>query len=133
MHLNELEKAIMNLKDNKACGEDGIINEFIKYSNSLVKIVSLEIFDKILETGIFPSKWSVCVIVQVHKKGNLNDPINYRGITLVSCLVKLFTNIINDRLNRLAEDNSIISENQFGFRKEKSTTDCLFLLHGLLL
>ena len=89
-------------------------------------------FNRILETGLFPSQWSTGVIVPVHKKGDLNDPTNYRGITLVSCSGKLFTNIINERLNRWAEDNSILNENQFGFRKNKSTTDCLFLLHGLI-
>lgn len=40
--------------------------------------------------------------------------------------------MINERLNRWAEDNSILNENQFGLRKNKSTTDCLFLLHGLI-
>ena len=130
--LNELEKAILKLNNNKASGADGIINEFIKYSNNHIKMATLKIFNKILETGFFPQQWSIGIIVPVHKKGDLNDPLNYRGITLMSCMGKLFTNIINERLNRWAEENTLISENQFGFRKEKSTTDCLFLLQGLI-
>ena len=129
---NELEKAISKLKINKACGQDGIINEFIKHSNVDIYNVILRIFNTILDTGFFPSQWSVGVIVPVHKKGDVNDPLNYRGITLVSCLGKLFTNIINERLNVWAEEMSILSENQFGFRKQKSTTDCIFILQGLI-
>ena len=129
---NELEKAISKLKNNKSCGEDGIINEFIKHSNIHIYNVILSLFNTILDTGFFPAKWSVGAIVPVHKKGDVNDPLNYRGITLVSCLGKLFTNIINERLNIWAEEESIFSENQFGFRKQKSTTDCIFVLQGLI-
>ena len=51
---------------------------------------------------------------------------------LLSCLGKLFTYIINNRLNSWAEDNSAFAECQFGFRQNKSTVDCLFILNGLI-
>ena len=57
---------------------------------------------------------------------------NYRGITLISCIGKLFTNILNERLNEWAEFNNIYSDTQFGFRKDRNTSDCLFVLHGLI-
>ena len=130
--LEELEKGIKNLKNNKACGLDGILNEFLKYSNVSVRHVILKLFNAILESGIFPSQWAIGEIVPVFKKGNINEPSNYRPISLISSLGKLFTYCVNEKMNRFAEKYSIISENQFGFRKDKSTTDCLFILHGLI-
>ena len=129
---DELSKAINALKNNKACGMDGIINEFMKNSTSLVKDTMLKLFNTILDSGIFPSQWAIGEIVPVFKKGDINDPNCYRGITLISCLAKLFTMIINKRLNLWAEVNAVLTEVQFGFRKDKSTTDCLFILHGLI-
>ena len=57
---------------------------------------------------------------------------NYRCITLLSCLGKLFTRVLNNRLAEWAENDNIMNDNQFGFRKGRSTTDCLFILHGLV-
>ena len=59
------------------------------------------------------------------------NPENYRAITLVSCLGKLFTAVLNERLNMFLSENEILSENQAGFRKCYSTNDHIFVLHSL--
>ena len=59
-------------------------------------------------------------------------PENYRSITLLSCLGKLFTAIINDRLKKYAEKYDLIGWTQSGFRKKYSTTDNLFILKSLM-
>ena len=59
-------------------------------------------------------------------------PEIYRPITLVSCLNKLFTSILNCRLQNFAEHFHLISENQAGFRKQYSTVDHIFSLHMLI-
>ena len=130
--MEELEEAIHKLKNNKSCNIDGILNEFLKLCTSSIKKLLLKLFNVILDSGIFPTQWSRGEIIPVFKKGDINDPQNYRGITLVSSLGKLFTNILNKRLSLWAEKNSIIGKSQFGFQKDKSTIDCLFILHGLI-
>ena len=130
--MEELDTAIKRLKNAKASGFDGIINEFIKHASTLFKQVLLKLFNVIFNTGIFPKIWAIGEIVPIHKKGDVNDPSNYRGITLMSCLGKLFTSIVNNRLTNWAEENHVYCENQFGFRKEKGTTDCMFILHGII-
>ena len=130
--MDELETAIKSLKSNKASGIDGIINEFIRFSPSPVKEAILLLFNAILQTGCFPEIWAKGEIVPVYKKGNINDPSNFRGIFLISCLGKVFSSILNSRLNEWAESNDIFCNNQFGFRKEKSVTDCIFTIHGLI-
>ena len=59
------------------------------------------------------------------------DPENYRPITLLSCLGKLFTAVLNERLNNFLSENCILFENQAGFRKHYSTSDHIFVLHSL--
>ena len=130
--MDELETVIKSLKSNKACGVDGIINEFIMFSPAPVKETILLLFNVILQTGCFPEIWAKGEIVPVYKKGHVNDPSNYRGIFLVSCLGKIFSSLLNKRLNEWAETNNIFCNNQFGFRKEKSVNDCIFTIHGLI-
>ncbi len=62
----------------------------------------------------------------------MDDANNYRGITLVSCMGKLFTTILNKRLTRWCETNETITDAQFGFRKGRSTVDAIFVLQGLI-
>ena len=82
--------------------------------------------------GYFPEKWSEGFIVPIFKKGDINDVSNYRGITLLSTVGKLFTRILNNRLNKWAEEYSIYIEAQAGFRKHMSTVDNIFVLNGLI-
>ena len=65
------------------------------------------------------------------KKGNANDANNYRGITLISCLEKVFTSVINTRLLKWSDENNIITDAQFGFKPGYGTTDAIF--HSILL
>ena len=130
---DEIEKALKNLKNNKACGIDKILNEHIKYSYMSLKHVYFKLFNLILDKGIFPKSWSSGIIHPVYKnKGDPTIPSNYRPITLLSCLGKLFTSILNTRLHKYVESNNIIHDYQSGFRKGFSTTDNMFLLHSLI-
>ena len=129
---NELNKAIHNLKNNKSPGFDKILNEFVIHGGSQMKQVILKLFNAIFNSGCFPKLWAIGEIIPIHKKGDVNEPGNYRGITLLSCVGKLFTSIINNRLTEWAEENNVFFQNQFGFRKQRGTTDCMFILHGII-
>ena len=85
-----------------------------------------QIFNSILNNGYIPRSWCVGVIVPVPKKGNLDNPDNYRGITLMSCLLKIFTGILNERLINWSNKNSTITDAQFGFKPGSGTVDAIF-------
>lgn len=73
-------------------------------------------------------------IVQVYC-GDPSDPIdpnNFLGISLVCCLAKLFTNIINNRLIEWSKTYDTITDAQFGFRQGLSTVDALFALQSVI-
>ena len=65
-------------------------------------------------------------------KGPVDDPDNYRGITLLSCLGKLFTAVINERLTMFLESSGTIGDEQAGFRAGFSTVDHIFVLRNII-
>jgi len=73
------------------------------------------------------------MIMPIYKnKGDKGDFDNYRGITILSCLGKLFTSVINARLNAYAKEIELIKENQTGFRKNYGTLDHIFILENII-
>lgn len=130
---DEIRKVIKNLKNNKACGMDNILNEHIKATANILMDRYVELFNNVLTSGVIPSEWTKGYIVPLYKnKGEKNDPNNYRGITILSCLGKVFTQVINNRLNEFAETIDMIGVEQAGFRKGYSTIDHIFTLKSLL-
>ena len=91
-----------NLKNGKATGIDGIRNEYISSSVSLLMPIYIYLFNKILDEGTIPEEWLIGIIMPIYKKkGCPREPGNYRGITLLSFMGKLFTSIIDKRLSTL--------------------------------
>ena len=73
-------------------------------------------------TGITPKTWKVSDTILIHKqKGPETDIASYRPIGLANTLYKLWTRLITNSLHEYAEDHSILSDMQAGFRKKKDT------------
>ena len=124
---SEISERITKLKNNKAPGAGGILNEYLKHSSPLLIPIYFKLFNIILYTGILPDSWTLGIIKPIYKnKGNQQDPDNYRAITLISCIGKLFTAIINNRLKIFAIEINLINRNQAGFRKGHSTSDIYY-------
>ena len=129
----EIYSCIRKLKNSKSPGHDNILNEFIKVTKVEMTPIYVSLFNIILNTGIIPDEWSVGKIRPIYKnKGSTTDPNNYRPITILSCLNKLFTAVLNERLTEYLDENVMLSENQAGFRKTYSTSDHIFSLHALI-
>lgn len=92
-----------------------------------------QLFNKLFELGYFPEKWSEGFIVPLFKKGDVNMVENYREITLLSTIGKLFTKVLNNRLTYWAENYNVYIEAQAGFRKNMGTVDNIFVLHGVII
>ena len=128
----EIKKASKKLNPNKACALDSIINEYLKESMNVILQPLQNLSNYILDKKSFPRQWAKGVIIPIYKKGDPNEPSNYRGITLVSCLGKLFTIIVNERLKKWALQNDIITDAQFGFKADYSTVDAIFILDSFI-
>ena len=128
----EIRLAISNLKNGKASGYDEILNEHIKVTENILTSVYHKLFNLILITGIIPNIWLKGTIVPIYKSGDVLNPENYRPITLLSCIGKVFTAVLNKRLSDYVNHYEILCENQTGFRKGYSTTENIFVLQSLI-
>ena len=90
----EISKACWELNLNRSGGPDYLINDCFKYGATYFMTYLNKLFNKILDSGYFPEKLSEKYVIPVHKKGDMNNPANYRGITLLSVMGKLFTRIL---------------------------------------
>ena len=130
--MGEINKAVKNLTNSKSAGPDLIINEFLKYGFHVLKPYLHKLFNVIISTGTYPGLWGEGFIVPIFKKGDIENVENYRGIMLLSVIGKLFTSILNNRLNDWAENYNSYIEAQARFRKGMGATDNTFILHGLI-
>ena len=128
----EIIEAVQKLKKGKAPGFDSILNEHISSSLNIFLPIYLKFFNIIYDSGTVPEEWLIGLIKPIYKnKGDPMKPENYRPITLLSCLGKVFTCILNKRLETFADEVNLLKENQSGFRKNYSTLDHIFTLHFL--
>ena len=94
----EIAKCVRKLKNNKTGGSDGIVGELLKYGGSGMVDLLEQLFSVIWQEEIVPRQWRDGLIVNIFKKGDREDPGNYRGITLLSVVGKVFCKILNNRL-----------------------------------
>ena len=101
---------------------------FIKKCISLIESPLLHIFSLSIKQGIVPDKFKIAKVVPIFKSGPDDDLNNYRPISLISNFAKILEKIVNLRLIKFLDSNKIISNQQFGFRKDHSTTHPMTLL-----
>ena len=129
---DEISKCLHALKNRKSSGLDCISNEMLKYGESLLLPCILKIFNSVLQLGIYPTEWKLGYLNPIYKSGVRSDPSNCRGITIMSCIGKLFSSVLNTRLNEYLTENNVISKTQIGFQKKARTTDHMFVLRTLI-
>ncbi len=130
---DDIRKAILKLKNGKACGDDDISNEYLKTSCDLLIPTYVKLFNVLMKTSVYPSNWATGTIIPIFKKkGDPCNPGNYRPITLSSCMGKVFSSVLNQRLTTYIENNKILKQNQGAFMPGTSTTSHMFNLHCLL-
>ena len=102
----------------------------LKFKNNLNILIPLlyRLYNVILKNGIYPENWSKSMIVPILKKGDKNNTDNYRGISLINVISKIFTKILNARLVKWAGTNQKMHREQAG----RSTIDQIFVLNALV-
>ena len=94
--------------------------------------IFVSLFNNILEKGGSIPLWSLSAIVPIFKNGPQDDPNNYRGISLLSSLGKLFYSVLNNRLLNYCREKAILSPSQLGFLPGNRTTDAHLILYNLI-
>ena len=128
--MQEVEMAIKLLKLDKAAGIDDISAEEIKAACEDRGLKMMHSLCKtIWETEVIPEDWKKAVIVPIFKKKDKTDCNNYRGVSLLCHCSKIFTRILLQRMRNRTEE--ILSEEQAGFRANRSTIDQIFTLRQM--
>ena len=110
----------------------GIIEAIVfKHSFDIISPCMQKLYNQIFQNGVFPKTWTEGIIVPIFKGGK-HEAKNFRGITLNNILSKIYSKLLVTRLIKWSDKHRILIDNQFGFQKNKSTTDCIFILHALI-
>ena len=128
----EIATCVFKLTNYKACSPiDKISNELLKYGYADMIELLEQFFN--LQWTLERSSPPPGVVVSLYKNGDSTHPGNYRGITLTSCIDKLYNAVITKRLQKYLEVNNLLHEGQNGFRPGRSCADHLFTLSQTLL
>ena len=91
----DVRQALNSLKKCKAAGPDGIPNDLLKIALDNVIHYLAELFNQMFKSGSYTSEWAKAIIQPIRKKGDTANPHIYRGISLLSCISKFYTSVIN--------------------------------------
>ena len=130
--VDEVLRAVDKLKCNKSAGIDLLIPEFFIACKDVISPFFCKLFNFMFENCVYPESWSSGIIVPIPKTGDKKDANNYRGITLTSIFSKKNFHVLDNRLRKLVEAQTHLSDCQFGFRENRSTTDCIFILKSII-
>lgn len=120
----EICKIIKELKD-KGGGEDRINAKILKTIDTYIALPLAHIINLSIENSIWPDALKSAEIIPIYKSGDRTKITNYRPISLISNIAKIFEKIVYKRLYNFLIECNILSENQFGFVKKKGTKDAL--------
>jgi len=128
--INEVKKAITDMKRGKAPGEDEILVEYLKEGGDVICKELAELFTQCIKSNEIPKSWNNAIIILLHKKGDITDLKNYWPISLLSNLYKLFTKVLTNRMNNTLDFNQ--PREQAGFRSGFSTMDHLQTINQII-
>ena len=122
---DELRHAMKTTSESSP-GKDLITYSMIKSAHKSFLMLLLELYNRIFMNNEFPESWKIAIVIPIPKPDkDHRNPLNYRPISLTSCMCKVLERIINDRIMWYLEKNQYINIKQSGFRKHRSTTDHL--------
>ena len=128
----EIYGILIHLDTSKATGPDGISNRLLKEASVSIAEPLSRLFNYSLSIGRFPDVWKIANVIPVFKKG---DPLmcnNYRPISLLCCISKVFEKIIFNHIYPYLKKNKLIHIRQSGFTHGDSTVNQLIAICNLI-
>ena len=120
---DEVLDVMGTIREQAAGGQNGILPEMVKYCGGLLEYI-VDLFSTVWRKQKVPKEWRDALIIPIPKKGDLTLCDNWRGISLLDVIGKLFVKIIQRRLQKVAEE--VLSDLQCGFRSGRGCVDTIF-------
>lgn len=115
---NEVAQIIKELKNKKSTGHDGLSNEMLKQCSPVIEKYLSEAFNNSIAKTQFPDFLKLAKVVPIFKKGDRTSPENYRPISLLCSISKVFEKLLYNRMVHFFVKNKLFATEQFGFRKK---------------
>jgi len=129
----EVIQIINSLDNSNACGIDKISNKLLKNIVYNVAHILAYLFNLSVETGVFPNELKSAVVIPLYKKGDRDKKENYRPISLLSSISKIFEKAMKKRIVAFLIVNNFFNPKQFGFRSGLSTEDALLHFYSSII
>lgn len=133
MSITEVKKEILLLNNTNSEGYDEINTKIIKTCVDEIVEVLTQLINLSFYEGIFPEALKLSVVRPLYKKGDRLDLNNYRPITLIPILSKIYEKCMYKRIENYCTKFNIINKEQHGFQKGKSTTLAIYALINVIL
>ena len=121
-------KLLKTLDISKPAGPDELSPELLRKVAIFIYQPLTHLFNYCIAENALPEMWKLANVTPVFKKGDATNPSNYRPISVTSAISKVFEKIISTQLADYLEINNLLSCNQFGYRKQRSTEDAIVKL-----
>lgn len=122
---SDIFEALIQLNPSKAVGCDDISPRVLKFCATPLTVPITHLFSSSLESSLFIDEWKVHKIIPIPKKGDKSNPTNYRPISLLPILSKVFESLVYKKIISFVQPQ--ISKRQFGFLKNRSCLTQLLL------
>ena len=117
---DDVSDIIKNMK-NKSSNVNTYSSRVLKYIGEIIAPLIANIINQSLCSGYFPSKFKTARVIPLHKGGSKEDLNNYRPISLLPLLSKIFEKVVYNQLYNYLDHFNLFSPSQFGFRRQRST------------
>ena len=130
---NDVLNIINKLKHTNSAGIDNISNKAFKIIKHLIAPHLVIIINQSLETGSFPDKLKIAKVKPLYKKNDSSSFCNYRPISLLPVISKIFEKVVHKQLLDYFTNNNLISDYQYGFRPNHSTEHTALQFHDYVI
>ena len=121
MSIDDIQKIIYKLKKKSSTGHDGISTKLLQRLCPIIAMPLTSIINQSLYTGIFPENLKLAKVLPLFKKGDNQLFNNYRPISLLPSISKVFERVVFNQLYSYFDENGLFYRSQYGFRKGHST------------
>lgn len=121
----DVQQIIDGINSGCSAGPDGLEIKFFKLASHVLSLPLADIFNLSLATCETPRSWNCIRVIPLYKGGDITDMNNYRPISIINSVTKMFEKLIFNQLSKYLNDQTLLSPHQSGFRSNFSTTTAL--------